>query len=345
MSLRSWISSFPLMGLVTGFSQDILTSILKTGPIPEHIAFIMDGNRRFAKKNGLELGEGHVAGFESLGTILEVLYSAGVNTITVYAFSIENFNRPKHEIDSLFNIIRSKLVLIKDKDQVPSRYGIKVKFIGNRDLIPEDIMVLIEELEEATKDMTRGILNIAFPYTSRDDIAAAIRNIATSVEKGQIEAKDIDIVKFEKAMYTGQSPDLDIMVRTSGETRFSDFMIWQGCDNCTLEFIDTLWPDINAWNMFKILFKWSYKSTKYFEKEEIKQSKRADVIKSLSGSRKLNLPKQYMADAFNPTSLPTKVFKGGPAAASTPTGSSKSKVPPKVSVTEVARNDVLLANA
>lgn len=247
---------------------------------------------------------------------------------------------------------------------MPSRYGIKVKFIGNRDLIPEDIMVLIEELEEATKDMTRyvlpsqwnfpsltttisyrGILNIAFPYTSRDDIAAAIRNIATSVEKGQIEAKDIDIVKFEKAMYTGQSPDLDIMVRTSGETRFSDFMIWQGCDNCTLEFIDTLWPDINAWNMFKILFKWSYKSTKYFEKEEIKQSKRADVIKSLSGSRKLNLPKQYMADAFNPTSLPTKVFKGGPAAASTPTGSSKSKVPPKVSVTEVARNDVLLANA
>lgn len=201
-------------------------------------------------------------------------------------------------------------------------------------------------------------MNIAFPYTSRDDITAAIRNIASSVEQGSLQAKDIDIVQFEKAMYTGESPDLDIMVRTSGETRFSDFMIWQSVDDCSVEFIDTLWPDIDAWDAFKILFKWSYKATKYFQVEEIRQSKRADAVKSLSGAKVLKLPRQYMAEAFNSTSMPTRIFHkaaagmssltGGAAAAAAaaPTaGPSGKKGPPKVSITEVGRNDVLLAAA
>ncbi|VVT58780.1 uncharacterized protein SAPINGB_P006380 [Magnusiomyces paraingens] len=262
MSFRRWVSAFPAYGFLQGFAREFLGNIVACGPVPQHIAFIMDGNRRFAQNNGLELGEGHVAGFESLSNILEILYNLGVYAVTVYAFSIENFNRPEHEIESLFNIIRSKLLLISEKDAIPHRYGVSVRFIGNRELIPEDIIVLIENLEDATKDMTRGILNIAFPYTSRDDMAQAIRNIVSDAETKDLDPTAIDEPLYERTMYTGQSPPLDIMVRTSGETRLSDYMIWQSCDNCSVEFIPTLWPDINSWDAFKIIFKWSYKMYK-----------------------------------------------------------------------------------
>lgn len=108
-------------------------------------------------------------------------------------------------------------------------------------------------------------MNIAFPYTSRDDMTQAIQKIAERVERGEIQAKDIDVAMFEEAMYTGDSPPMDIMIRTSGETRFSDFMIWQSCDDCSIEFIPVLWPAFGPWDMFKILFKWSFKKTKFFQ--------------------------------------------------------------------------------
>lgn len=101
-------------------------------------------------------------------------------------------------------------------------------------------------------------MNIAFSYTSRDDIAAAMRRLTEHAAQGIISTADIDMPLLEKTMYTGHSPPLDIMVRTSGETRLSDYMIWQSVDNCAIEFIDTLWPDINSWDVFKIIFKWGY---------------------------------------------------------------------------------------
>lgn len=133
MSLRNWVKTFPVGQYMAGFALELITAVLKTGPVPKHIGFIMDGNRRFAKTNNLELGEGHIAGFESLGNVvkvtffngnmiltcfqvLQVCYQAGVHTCTVYAFSIENFNRPQHEIDSLFDIIRTKLVVMADEE-------------------------------------------------------------------------------------------------------------------------------------------------------------------------------------------------------------------------------------
>lgn len=109
-----------------------------------------------------------------------------------------------------------------------------------------------------------GVLSIAFPYTSRDDMAHAMQQLTTNVQAHTLDPKDIDMPKFESELYTGPDPDLDIMVRTSGETRFSDFMIWESCDNCSVEYISTLWPAMAPFDMFKILFKYSYKITKNY---------------------------------------------------------------------------------
>lgn len=156
-------------------------------------------------------------------------------------------------------------------------------------------------------------------------MAQAMQKIATKVKNGQIEPKDVDILQLEKEMYTGDDPDLNIMIRTSGETRFSDFMIWQGCDNCSIEFTPTLWPAMGPWDIFKILFKYSYKATRQFQVEEIRQSKRNDVILGLNAYKsKKPVVKQEAVVLPNVEHAP-----GGK--------------PPKISVTEVARNDAVLA--
>lgn len=190
-------------------------------------------------------------------------------------------------------------------------------------------------------------------------MAQAIRKIAKSVQKGEIKAKDIDAVRFEKEMYTGDCPDMDIMVRTSGETRFSDFMIWQSCDNCSIEFINTLWPAMGNWDMFKILFKYSYKMTKYLKTEEIRQSKRADVMKAMNPNKKSSGLSNKSSSSFVVTGTAAPVpmnaassasssyslTSSASASSSSPSTNGKSgRGPPKVSITEVARNDVVLAN-
>lgn len=281
---------FPLRQYTRNFVQDGLVRVLRTGPIPRHVAFIMDGNRRFAKTNNLELREGHVAGTESLLKLLEVCFRMGINTVTIYAFSIENFNRPKIETDALFDLIRNNIIVLGNKDELAGRYGLAIKILGNRDLIPADILELIERVEETTKENKRGVLNICFPYTSRDDIAQAIQKVVTQVfseTRGPPPAKSfgppssrqptspgIHVTErmVEKAMYTGNSPPLDIMIRTSGVSRLSDFMLWQCHQDCTLEFVDTLWPDFGVRELYRLLLKWSYLKTMELRREDHTQA-------------------------------------------------------------------------
>ncbi|CUM63321.1 uncharacterized protein PRCAT00000892001 [Priceomyces carsonii] len=234
----------------------------------------MDGNRRYAKANNLPLQGGHNAGANSLFDVLDASYNIGIKYITIYAFSIENFNRSQAEVDTLLGMLRDKLKLMSDREDSYARFNkVKICIVGNRSMIPEDILKDLEKIEEKTKQAKSGkVLNVCFPYTSRDDIAHSIRSITEKFESREIDSKDqISLQMLADNMYMGPgTPPLDILVRTSGHTRLSDFMLWQCNYNCTIEFTETLWPDFKFLGVISILLKWSYFKTMQLENQKPK---------------------------------------------------------------------------
>lgn len=241
--------------------KDFLIEVLKTGPVPSHISIVMDGNRRFARKNHQEIVEGHNAGFDTMSSTLETCYKAGVNTVTVFAFSIENFKRPAYQVNQLMDIAKRRLVQICENGDLAQQYGVRVKIIGNRQLLPDDIKQVCDKAEAMTKKNNKVCLNICFPYTSRDDIVHSIRTTVAKVENHELDADSIDEQTLESNMYLGESPPVDILIRSSGVERLSDFMLWQTTDpsgDITIEFVDNLWPEFNFWHLYKILLRWSF---------------------------------------------------------------------------------------
>ncbi|ODQ81833.1 hypothetical protein BABINDRAFT_165352 [Babjeviella inositovora NRRL Y-12698] len=268
---RSWLfrtfdHSF-LLKYAAEFAQRVLTHIIRTGPVPKHIALIMDGNRRFAKQNNLQLKDGHIAGAQSLAKmqVLEASYKFGIDTVTVYAFSIENFNRPKAEIDTLFGMLREKLQTLNDSN-FTGKEGLRIRIIGNKGMIPEDILTDLMRIEDASSKEYTYTLNVCFPYTSRDDIANSIKTVLHKVDKGELSIDEIDQKVLYDNMYFGaDSPHVDILIRTSGHTRLSDFMLWQSNYNSTIEFVDVLWPNFNFVRIAMVIVKWSYYKTLMLE--------------------------------------------------------------------------------
>lgn len=259
MEAANWISRFPLLDYTRHFAHDFVAQIIRTGPIPKHIAFVMDGNRRFAKKNRLESGEGHFAGFETFIRIAQACSQLKIRTVTVYAFSIENFARKKEESELLFNMMRTKLWdMAKDGDSIANKNGWRIKVLGNRSLLEPDILERIEKIEELTKDNDSMTINICCPYTSRDDLAQAIRSLAQARKDGDIALDSIDTPALEGALYMNESDPLDILVRTSGETRLSDFMCWESVAGCEISFVPTLWPEFSVWELYMIVLRWGY---------------------------------------------------------------------------------------
>lgn len=253
---------FPVFAYFIGFMKDILIAAIKTGPVPKHIAFIMDGNRRYAKARELRLRDGHSAGADTLVNTLDLCYRIGIEHVTVYAFSIENFSRSKQEVDTLLDLLRDKLkFLCEFDDSYANLNKIKLRIIGNRSMIPPDILIDLQAIEAKTDVLqTKRVLNVCFPYTSRDDIAHAIAKVSQMKLNHEIDEITMDSIKNN--MYMGpNTPNLDILIRTSGQYRLSDFMLWQANKNCTIEFVDKLWPDFNFFDLIFILLNWSYNKT------------------------------------------------------------------------------------
>lgn len=253
------LSTLPGIQGVLSWGKTCVARILATGPVPRHVAFVMDGNRRYARERQLETREGHSKGFESLAQILELCYDAGVEDVTVFAFSIENFKRTPREVESLMEIAKERLTQICESGELAEQYGIRIRVLGNRSLLRKDVAELFDKAQTMTKGHTRATLNICFPYTSRDDIAHGIRGVVRDAEKGLVEPCDITEQTLASHMYTGNSPPLDILIRTSGVCRFSDFMLWESHQGAHIEFVDTLWPDFGVWRMLAILLKWSWR--------------------------------------------------------------------------------------
>lgn len=227
--------------------------ILRVGPIPKHLAVIMDGNRRFARKEHKDTLSGHTQGFRKLTEVLCWCRDLGINEVTVYAFSIENFKRSKQEVDGLMDLAAEKFTkLLEEKDKL-AKHGVCIRVIGNISLLPERTRKLTAEAIIATRQNTKCYLNLAIAYTSREEISSAMKELSRGVSENKIQASDISEELLEKCLYTQGSRDPDLLVRTSGEVRLSDFLLWQSGFSC-LFFTEVLWPEFTIWHFFAAVF-------------------------------------------------------------------------------------------
>jgi undecaprenyl diphosphate synthase len=209
---------------------------------PQHIAIIMDGNGRWAKARGLPRLAGHKAGVEALRRTLRTVADRGIAWLTVYAFSSENWNRPKTEVSDLFGLL--KIYIRRDLAEL-HRSGVRIRVIGNRDGLSSDIKGLLAEAEALTALNKKLNLVIAFNYGGRDEIARAARRLAEAVKAGTIDASAIDETALTAQLDTAEMPDPDLVVRTSGEVRLSNFLPWQTAYS-ELVFLPCYWPDFGA---------------------------------------------------------------------------------------------------
>jgi len=206
--------------------------------MPRHIAIIMDGNGRWAKKRSLPRSAGHSAGARNFKDIARYCNKIGLEYLTVYAFSTENWKRPKAEVDHILNLLRDYLKDAKNfKDE-----NIGVKFIGNISVLPQDIIDLIKDAEINSQNATGLKLNIALNYGGRDEIINAVKKTVEDVQSGKIAYSDINEEYFASNLYTLGIPDPDIIIRPSGEYRLSNFLIWQSAYS-EFWFSNVLWPD------------------------------------------------------------------------------------------------------
>ena len=222
------------------------------GNMPEHIALILDGNRRWAKEKGLDPRIGHTKGAEALENIAKFANSIGLKYLTVYAFSTENWNREDTEVRALMRIL---VRFINKFNKTATNENIRVRVIGDMTRFPEKLQIKLKEIIEKTKHHTGATLNIALNYGGRQEIVRAVKQIATKVKEGSKEIEDITMEDISNELYTAGQPDPDLLVRTSGEMRTSNFLAWQ-LTYTEFIFINKHWPDfknedlIEAINVF-----------------------------------------------------------------------------------------------
>ncbi|PWY87358.1 Undecaprenyl diphosphate synthase [Aspergillus sclerotioniger CBS 115572] len=360
---RKWLLASPPIEFAIGHLRDLLVGAIRQGPVPQHVAFVMDGNRRFARTHGIETVEGHNLGFEALARILEVCYKSGVRVVTIYAFSIENFKRSKFEVDALMELARVQLSQMVQHGEILDRYGAKVRVLGRLDLLRPDVLAAVNRAVDMTSGNGNCILNICFPYTSRDEITSAVRETVAEysqplpssrpsttssrspfsethitqniraqaqVVKGEDVPSDTETASESSAeggapkrdlpngvyenessfsssstlhlagqsdtttngkapvsepapgkespvfmspetitrqtlsdhLFTYDNPPLDLLVRTSGVERLSDFMLWQCHEDTEIVFLDILWPDFDLWQFMPVLLGWQRRISK-----------------------------------------------------------------------------------
>ena len=208
---------------------------------PLHVAMIMDGNGRWATRRGLDRLKGHMQGVETVREIVEGAPDLGITHLTVYAFSTENWKRPQGEVNDLMGLLR---LFIKRELATLHKNGVCIKIIGERERFAEDIRKLLEDAEKKTADNSRLNLTIALSYGARNEIIEATRSICERFLRGEIQVSDINEDLFENNLATSGMPDPDLLIRTSGEQRISNFLLWQ---SAYTEFVfdDVLWPDFD----------------------------------------------------------------------------------------------------
>lgn len=231
------------------------------GPLPKHIAIIMDGNRRYAAASGMDIREGHIAGKDKIKDVLDWCMKLGVRSLTVYAFSTENFKREESEVSFLLELIEQSLTEMADDPRIHEN-RVRLRVIGDRDLIPESMIKAIERAEDLTKDYDGYFFNMAIAYGGRQEIVSAVKEIAARVRDGDLDVDDIDETMVSGHLYTSDQPDPDLILRTSGELRLSNFLLWQLAYS-ELYFADVYWPSFRYIDLLRAIRSFQQRARRY----------------------------------------------------------------------------------
>ncbi|KAM7479509.1 hypothetical protein LguiA_027722 [Lonicera macranthoides] len=232
---------------VSIFARKCIFSVLSAGPIPNHIAFIMDGNRRFAKNRNLPKGLGHHFGFLTLMSMLRYCHELGVKNVTAYSLSIDNFKRRHEEVKSLMDVLHDKISSMMEEGSTMNQYKVRVRVIGNLKLLSEKARQVARRVMEATKNNSNVVLIICIAYSSSDEIVNSVQRLCAEKwdENCQESNTRFELRDIETRMYMAFAPDPDIMIRSSGENRLSNFLLWQS--GCSYKYSPSvLWPEIGV---------------------------------------------------------------------------------------------------
>ncbi|RHZ43214.1 undecaprenyl diphosphate synthase family protein [Aspergillus thermomutatus] len=219
----------------------------------------MDGNRRFAKTHNLSIERGHRLGGSALEKVLGACYLAGVKILTVYAFSTENFQRPRAQVDAIMHLLREQIARCSAPGGLAEQLGVAIRVLGRLDLLDDETRGAVMKAVDTTRGGNRLILNLCVAYSSRDEMTRAVRRSVEEYSHPRSPSHPetaLTAQSLSDKMYTADNPPVDILVRSSGVYRLSDFLLWQ-CHQAThIQFLDTLWPDFGAWELFMVLLRW-----------------------------------------------------------------------------------------
>lgn len=248
---------------------------LSFSEVPEHVAVVQDGNRRYARSNGDEPTEGHEEGAETTEEVLDWAYEIGVEEMTLYAFSTENFGRDDEELEDLFDIIADKLDELADSEKIHDR-RVQVRGIGDLERLPERVRDALRNVEDVTEEYRSHRLNIALAYGGREEMVEAARRVARDVEEGRLSPEDVDVSAVSSRLRLDS--DIDLVVRTGGERRLSNFLPWQARGaEAEVYFCDAYWPRFERHEFLKAVA--SYSGAKKDGKRAVDPRRRAPVPK------------------------------------------------------------------
>jgi tritrans,polycis-undecaprenyl-diphosphate synthase [geranylgeranyl-diphosphate specific] len=234
---------------------------VKRGRIPGHVAVIMDGNRRYAQERSEDVRQGHIKGKDKLEEVLDWCVELGVKVLTVYAFSTENFSRKEDEVDFLMDLLEKSLISFANDERI-HRNHVKLKAIGDMSMIPDKVADAVAYAESMTSGYTDFNLNMAIAYSGRQEIKDAIKGIARKVKSGELEVDDIDESIISGHMYSPGLPDPDLVLRTSGELRVSNFLLWQLAYS-ELYFSDVYWPGFRKMDFLRAIRAYQQRSRRF----------------------------------------------------------------------------------
>jgi undecaprenyl diphosphate synthase len=232
--------------------------------LPSHLAIIMDGNGRWAKQKGFLRAIGHENGSKSVKVTVESCAKLGIGNLTLYAFSTENWNRPKLEVDTLMKLLISSL---KKEEATLMKNNIKLNAIGNLTTLPKKVLKELQEVIEKTKNNNKMTLTLALSYGSREEIIQVVRNISNKVKNNIISESAIDESIINEHLYTHNLPDVDLVIRTSGEHRISNFLLWQ-IAYAEFYFTDVLWPDFTENNLYEAIISYQKRERRFGKTSE-----------------------------------------------------------------------------
>lgn len=225
--------------------------------VPQHIAIIMDGNGRWAQQRGQVRSAGHVAGVETTKEIIADCVRLGVKYLTIYAFSTENWGRPESEVSALMGLILTEL-----KEELFVKNNVRMRWIGDRSRMPEQVRKHLEEMEEETKDFDTMVLTVAISYSARWELTDAVKRIAGEVKDGTLKPEDITENVISQRLSTNYMPDPDLLIRTGGEVRISNYLLWQ-IAYTELYFTPVLWPDFRKEHLIEAIETYKTKQRRY----------------------------------------------------------------------------------